>query len=150
MRKKTHKQRLYDFFKAFEGQEVNHRRIIDRHPTGLGITEYSGRISDLRKNFGCTCGENKSTCTANEHIINTRKNYYKYICKEGRDNLTPPREARHTFVRPSSSSLTQKQAIENTKKRLASNPKDKFHQRLLEWQRNMSESFEGQIAGAML
>lgn len=76
---KTHKQRIYQFLKAHEGKEFNHRKIIDSPPIGLGISEYSGRLTDIREDIGCTCGKDRDTCTATEHIINVRKNFYKYI-----------------------------------------------------------------------
>lgn len=77
--KMTSKERIYAYLKTLEGREFSHRKIIDSAPMGLGISEYSGRFSDLRKDFGCTCGEDPTTCTATEHILNTRKNFYKYI-----------------------------------------------------------------------
>lgn len=72
--KQTHKQKILALFKENEGHEINHRRIV----VDLGISEYTGRITDLRRDFGCTHGEG-TPCTSDEHIINTRKNYYKYL-----------------------------------------------------------------------
>lgn len=84
----THKQRIYAFLKAHEGREFNHRMIIDSSPRGLGISEYSGRFADIREDIGCTCGKDQNSCTATEHIINTRKNYYKYV----NDKMSKPIE----------------------------------------------------------
>lgn len=74
----THKEKILKLFRENEGKEINHRRIIDSEPAGLGISEYSGRITDLREDFGCTCSESQFGCTAKEHIVNTKKNYYRY------------------------------------------------------------------------
>lgn len=42
------------------------------------IIEYTGRICDARKELGCTCGESKQLCEAQEHIINVKTNWYQY------------------------------------------------------------------------
>lgn len=74
----THVEKIYNLFKENVGKEINHRLIIDSEPRGLGISEYTGRIKDLRKRFGCTCAESTLSCLAKEHIVNTRTNYYRY------------------------------------------------------------------------
>lgn len=64
-----------DFVRNTGGREFHFNEIV----RGLNIIEYSGRISDVRKKFDCTCGQDKRTCTAIEHIQNTRKCYYRYL-----------------------------------------------------------------------
>lgn len=71
----TDTQRVLQLFKDHANQEINHRMIVD----GLRISEYTGRITDARVELNCTCGKDKTTCTAREHIINTRKGYYKFV-----------------------------------------------------------------------
>lgn len=68
-------ERVLQLFRNFANIEINHRRIVD----DLRISEYTGRIVDAREVLGCTCGKDKDTCTAREHIVNTRKGYYKFI-----------------------------------------------------------------------
>jgi len=67
--------RVLQLFRQYANLEFNHRKIVD----DLRISEYTGRITDAREVLGCTCGKDKSTCTAREHIVNTRKGYYKFI-----------------------------------------------------------------------
>ena len=74
----TDVQRVEAFLRGTQGAEFNHRRIVD----DMHITEYSGRISDVRKLWGCTCGQDKTRCTSIEHIQNTRKGYYRYVCRK--------------------------------------------------------------------
>lgn len=74
----TDKQRLLEYFKSKPNTEVNaYTEIVGVE--GLRILEYSGRISDLREDLGCTCGKDPAECTASEHILNTRKGYYKFV-----------------------------------------------------------------------
>ena len=68
-------ERVLQLFRNFANIEINHRRIVD----DLRISEYTGRIVDAREVLGCTCGKDKDTCAAREHIVNTRKGYYKFI-----------------------------------------------------------------------
>ena len=67
--------RVLQLFRQYANLEFNHRKIVD----DLRISEYTGRIVDAREVLGCTCGKDKNTCTAREHIVNTRKGYYKFI-----------------------------------------------------------------------
>lgn len=77
----TDKQRLLGFFRSNSNREVNaYTEIVG--PEGLRILEYSGRISELREDLGCTCGKEPLYCQAQEHILNTRKGYYKFITHE--------------------------------------------------------------------
>jgi len=77
----TDKQRLLGFFRSNPNREVDaYTEIVG--VDGLRILEYTGRISDVRKDLGCTCGEEPLYCQATEHIINTRKGYYKFVTKE--------------------------------------------------------------------
>lgn len=67
-----------DFVRNTGGREFHFNEIV----RGLNIVEYSGRISNVRTLFECTCGKDKKTCTAIEHIQNTRKCYYRYLCRK--------------------------------------------------------------------
>lgn len=67
--------RVLQLFRQYANLEFNHRKIVD----DLRISEYTGRITDAREVLGCTCGKDKDACTAREHIVNTRKGYYKFI-----------------------------------------------------------------------
>ena len=71
----TDVERVLQLFRQYANLEFNHRKIVD----DLRISEYTGRITDAREVLGCTCGKDKDTCTAREHIVNTRKGYYKFI-----------------------------------------------------------------------
>jgi hypothetical protein len=53
------------------------------------IIEYTGRLKNARDILGCTCGEDKNSCTASEHIVNTRKGFYKFITQV---EVVKPRE----------------------------------------------------------
>lgn len=74
----TDVERVENYLRGTQGAEFNHRRIVD----DMRITEYSGRISDVRRKWGCTCGQDKTTCMAIEHVQNTRKGYYRYLCRK--------------------------------------------------------------------
>lgn len=69
------RQRLLSYLRANEGREIN---AFTEIVNGLKILEYTGRLTDCRKMIGCTCASN-IFCTSQEHIVNTRKGYYKYI-----------------------------------------------------------------------
>lgn len=71
----TDVERVLQLFRQYANLEFNHRKIVD----DLRISEYTGRITDAREVLGCTCGKDKNTCAAREHIVNTRKGYYKFI-----------------------------------------------------------------------
>lgn len=71
----TDVERVLQLFRQYANLEFNHRKIVD----DLRISEYTGRITDAREVLGCTCGKDKDTCTAREHIVNTRKGYYKFV-----------------------------------------------------------------------
>lgn len=76
----TDKDRLLQFFRSNPNREVNaYLEIVG--PEGLRILEYTGRISDVREDLGCTCGQDQNSCTASEHIQNTRKGYYRFVTK---------------------------------------------------------------------
>lgn len=69
------RQRLLNYLKSNQNREVN---AFVEIVNGLHILEYTGRLTDARKMIGCVCSSGL-TCTSLEHIINTRKGYYKYI-----------------------------------------------------------------------
>lgn len=71
----TDTQKVLKLFRENPNKELNHRIIV----VDMGISEYTGRIRNARVELGCTCGEDKATCTAPEHIVNTRKGFYKFV-----------------------------------------------------------------------
>lgn len=71
----TDRDRLLAFLKANKGREIN---AFTEIVNGLHILEYTGRLTDCRKKIGCTCASGLF-CSAKEHIVNTRKGYYKYV-----------------------------------------------------------------------
>ncbi len=71
----TDTQRVLKLFRENPNMELNHRIIV----VEMGISEYSGRITNAREELGCTCGKDKDACTASEHIVNTRKGFYKFV-----------------------------------------------------------------------
>lgn len=73
----TDVERVLRLFRDHTNIEINHRMIVD----DLHISEYTGRITDARDKLGCTCGRDKKSCTALEHIVNTRKGYYRFVSK---------------------------------------------------------------------
>lgn len=70
--------RVEEFFRNSKGRLVDLKEIT----VGMDITEYSGRISNVRTKWSCTCGQNKLTCEAVEHIKNIRKCKYRYVNKK--------------------------------------------------------------------
>lgn len=68
-------ERVLSFFQNHPNEERSHREIV----VGMGISAYTERIGDARKIIGCTCQIDAQECEATEHIINTRKGYYKFI-----------------------------------------------------------------------
>lgn len=72
----THADIVERLFRASQGRNVNLHEILAK-----GIVEYTGRIADVRKRWGCICGKDSATCTANEHIVNVKTGWYRYIGK---------------------------------------------------------------------
>lgn len=72
----THADIVEKLFRSSQGRNVNLHEILAK-----GIVEYTGRITDVRKRWGCICGKDSSTCTANEHIVNVKTGWYRYIGK---------------------------------------------------------------------
>lgn len=75
----TDKDRILAHFRNSGGRLISCSELVDGRFYGTKrIIEYSGRITDARKEVGCTCGQDKDTCTADEHIRNVKTNWYQY------------------------------------------------------------------------
>lgn len=75
----THKNRILKLFRNSGGRLISSSELVMGEYYGTKkIIEYTGRITDARKELGCTCGENKHTCQAQEHIVNVKTNWYQY------------------------------------------------------------------------
>lgn len=129
-------QRILEYFRSRPDQEINaYNELVVNN---LHILEYTGRISDARKQIGCNCGRgNPKLCSAGEHIINTRKGYYKYtLTTGGRDDWRQTSSTpRPSFVEVM---VSKEQVLAKTKQRLAANPQDNFYQKLLNWQERLA------------
>lgn len=78
-------QKILEYFRRNPNKEIN--AYLDIVTNGLRILEYSGRISGARDIIDCHCAKGDPIdCTSTEHILNTKKGYYKYIT-----NMTPPK-----------------------------------------------------------
>lgn len=83
----TDKERILQLFRNSHGILINVNTIIDGQFYGTKrIIEYTGRISDARKELGCTCGVSVQHCEATEHIQNVKTNWYRYVCNEAETN----------------------------------------------------------------
>lgn len=72
-------QRVMSLFRASKGRMITNHEIIRGQFYGVKpVLEYTGRISDVRKIFECSCGQDKDTCTASEHIISIGDNKFVY------------------------------------------------------------------------
>ncbi len=89
--------RLLAFFRNNPNREINaYVEIVG--VDGLRILEYTGRTADARKMIDCHCAKTDPLpCRAKEHIINTRKGYYKYITGEI-ERVRPAPMDRNEFV----------------------------------------------------
>lgn len=75
----TNKNRILALFRNSNGRLISSTELVMGEYYGTKkIIEYTGRIKDARDEIGCTCGENKHTCTAQEHIVNVKTNWYQY------------------------------------------------------------------------
>ena len=75
----TNKNRILALFRNSNGRLVSSTELVMGEYYGTKkIIEYTGRICDARKELGCTCGESKQTCEAQEHIVNVKTNWYQY------------------------------------------------------------------------
>lgn len=77
--KLTQRRLLLETFRA-EGQLYSYQITGDLH-----IQQYNSRISDVRKEIGCTCinSRNRRLCTAKEHIISDKDNHFVYKTDTG-------------------------------------------------------------------
>lgn len=76
----TDANRLLAFFRDNPNRDVCCTQLVAGEFYGhKKIIEYTGRLKDARDILGCTCGKDKNSCTASEHIINTRKGFYKFV-----------------------------------------------------------------------
>ena len=72
-------QRVMSLFRASKGRMITNHEIIRGQFYGVKpVLEYTGRISDVRKIFECSCGQDKDACTASEHIISVGNNKFIY------------------------------------------------------------------------
>jgi len=139
--------RILDYFRSRPDEEINaYNELVVNN---LHILEYTGRISDARKQIGCNCGRgNPKLCSAKEHIINTRKGYYKYVLEgraKGETSKSRPSPSFEIF------SISKSQAMKKTQERIEANPNDEFYQKLLNWQKNIQVSpLEEQVAESLL
>ena len=75
----TNKNRILALFRNSNGRLISSTELVMGEYYGTKkIIEYTGRICDARKELGCTCGESKQTCEAQEHIVNVKTNWYQY------------------------------------------------------------------------
>lgn len=79
VKKMTNKNRILALFRNSNGRLISSTELVMGEYYGTKkIIEYTGRICDARKELGCTCGESKQTCEAQEHIVNVKTNWYQY------------------------------------------------------------------------
>lgn len=123
----TDTQRVLKLFRENPSMELNHRIIV----VEMGISEYTGRLKNARDMIGCTCGTDKDTCSASEHIINTRKGFYKYVS----DRITEVIEPKGTMV--NLEELKQKRLELVKKYKQAKSSGNQFQMRLIEAQGKM-------------
>lgn len=72
-------QRVLKLFRSSEGRVIRNNEIIQGNFYGTKpVLEYTGRMSDARKIIDCTCGQDKDSCTALEHIISIGNNKFIY------------------------------------------------------------------------
>jgi hypothetical protein len=75
----TDAQRVLQLFKTSQGRRISCAELVEGNYFGSKkIIEYSGRITDARKIIGCSCGKDPNACTASEHILNIKRNWYQY------------------------------------------------------------------------
>ena len=75
----TDAQRILQLFRTSQGRRISCAELVEGNYFGSKkIIEYSGRITDARKIIGCSCGKDPNSCTASEHILNVKRNWYQY------------------------------------------------------------------------
>jgi hypothetical protein len=75
----TDAQRILQLFRTSQGRRISCAELVEGNYFGSKkIIEYSGRITDARKIIGCSCGKDPNACTASEHILNIKRNWYQY------------------------------------------------------------------------
>lgn len=71
--------RVLLLFRQSAGRMITNHEIIRGQFFGTKpILEYTGRITDARKEINCTCGKDKKSCIALEHIISVGDNKFIY------------------------------------------------------------------------
>lgn len=70
----TDTERVQQLFEHSGGRIITPMEII----TLVKTVEYTGRISNAREDWNCTCGQDPDSCTAKKHIINIGKNKYVF------------------------------------------------------------------------
>lgn len=87
----TDKQRILAHFRNSNGRLISCSELVDGQFYGTKrIIEYTGRIADARKELGCTCGKDQTSCEAQEHIINTKTNWYQYRSDSKKEVIEQP------------------------------------------------------------
>lgn len=93
------RDRLLAYFRDHPNQEICCTTLVEGDYYGTKkIIEYTGRIKNARDFLGCTCGEEPLYCQADEHIINTRKGYYKFVTQVVEVKELPPFFANRTAI----------------------------------------------------
>ena len=78
----TDTQRVLQLFRRSNGKLVSNSSISAGQYFGTKpILNWSARITDARDEIKCNCGQDETTCTAQEHIRNVKKNWYQYVGK---------------------------------------------------------------------
>jgi len=79
----TDSLRVLQLFRKSAGQLISNATIMAGDYFGTKpIATYTARITDARDLIGCTCGLDETTCKAQEHIRNVKKNWYQYVGKQ--------------------------------------------------------------------
>lgn len=88
----TDTQRVLTLFRKSGGKLISNSSISAGQYFGTKpILNWSARITDARDEIKCNCGQDETTCTANEHIRNVKKNWYQYV---GSQPVKPKEPAR--------------------------------------------------------
>lgn len=86
----TDRERVLALFRNSNGILISSSMLIDGQYYGTKrIIEYTGRIKDARNEIGCTCGKDQRLCTAQEHIINVKTNWYRYVSSKTKQSNKP-------------------------------------------------------------
>lgn len=95
------------------------------------IIEYTGRITDARNELGCTCGQDQSTCKAQEHIRNVKQNYYQYVSSLPKKPKLEPTEEKLAPSNLASAVLQRNQLRKEYKMMIETGRQDTIDARLI-------------------